>query len=84
MASDNASSGHGDDDRASGGDEHADEHREIIVETDRGNVKIEEYPGGDMSIYAPLNEPAYFTSDEAAALRTAFGRLDADKRGDLK
>jgi len=62
--------------------EHADKHREARVEAEGGRVvDVEEYPGGDMSIYTGRSE-LYLTSEEAAALRTALGRIDSDKRGD--
>jgi len=60
--------------------EHADEHREARVEADHGKiVDVEEYPGGDMSIYTS-NSELYLTSEEASALRTAIGQIDGEKR----
>jgi len=60
--------------------EHSDEFREVRVEADNGRiVDVEEYPGGDMSIYTSRSE-LYLTSDEASALRTALGRIDGQKR----
>jgi hypothetical protein len=62
------------------GTEHADEHREARVEADNSKiVDVEEYPGGDMSIYTPRSE-LYLTSTEASALRTALGKIDGEKR----
>ena len=62
------------------GSEHADEHREARVEADHGRiVDVEEYPGGDMSIYTS-NSELYLTSEEASALRTAIGQIDGEKR----
>jgi len=62
------------------GIEHADEFRKEKIECENGRiVDVEEYPGGDMSVYTNRSE-LYLTSDEAAALRTALGRIDADKR----
>ena len=60
--------------------EHTDEHREARVEGDNGKiVDVEEYPGGDMSIYTSRSE-LYLTSTEASALRSALGRIDGEKR----
>jgi len=62
--------------------EHADKFRKEVVECDNGReVDIEEYPGGDMSIFTDRSE-LYLTSEEAAALRTSLGRIDADKAAD--
>lgn len=63
------------------------EHRTITVEAENGKrITIAEYPGGDMQIEkksARDVEGIYLMSDEASALRTALGRLDSQKRGDV-
>jgi hypothetical protein len=65
------------------GGAHADKHRTETVEAGDGTaVQIEEYPGGDMTVYKSGGEDLYFNSAQAGALRTAFGRLDAQKGGD--
>jgi arginyl-tRNA synthetase len=65
------------------GTERSDGYRESTVEADHGRtVQVEEYPGGDMTIYRSDGGEMYFTSDQAAALRTAFGRIDGGKDGD--
>jgi len=67
-------------DNSTSGTHHADEYREERVDAEHGHIiDVEEYPGGDMSIYTSRSE-LYLTSDEATALRTALGRIDADKR----
>jgi len=62
------------------GTEHADEYRKARVKIDNGTVlDVEEYPGGDISIYTSRSE-LYLTSEEASALRTGLGRIDGEKR----
>lgn len=70
-------------DTSSDGAERPDEYREATVEADHGRaVQVEEYPGGDMTIYKSGGEEIYFTSNQAAALRTALGKIDGAKGGD--
>jgi len=67
-------------DQSSNVTEHADEYCGTRVAAVNGTVvNVEEYPGGDMSIYTSRSE-LYLTSDEASALRTALGRIDGQKR----
>ena len=62
------------------GEHHADRYREAIVEAENGKeVKVEEYPGGDMTIYTSKGDQLYFSSEEASALRTCLGRIDGGK-----
>jgi len=66
-------------DESTGDTEHADEHRKARVVDHGKTVDVEEYPGGDMSIYTS-NSELYLTSEEASALRTAIGQIDGEKR----
>jgi hypothetical protein len=64
----------------SDGTEHTNEYREEEVDAGSGQVVvIQEYPGGDMTIFTSCSE-LYFNSDEASALRTALGKIDGQKR----
>lgn len=63
----------------------AGEYREVMVEADEGRaVQVEEYPGGDMTIYKSGGKFLYLTSDQASALRSALGKIDGGKRASSK
>lgn len=50
------------------------------VEAGNGTaVQIEEFPGGDMMVYISDGESMYFTSCQAAALRSALDQIDDQK-----
>jgi hypothetical protein len=70
-----------DSDARSEGVVHADVHRSETVSYDYGEVRVEEYPGGDMLVKTGTEE-IYLSSGAASALRTALGRIDGSKRGD--
>lgn len=63
------------------GSDHADAYREATVDVDDGTaVQVEEYPGGDMTVYKSGGEMLYLNSGQAAALRSCLGRIDSSKR----
>lgn len=54
-----------------------DGHKEIVVEADNGReVQVEKFPGGDLLIQNTREEPAYFASDEAKALKIALEEME--------
>jgi len=59
------------------------EHRTARVEAHNGRaVEVEEYIGGDMSVYIHDVQEVYFTAAQADALRSALGKIDGPKSGD--